>query len=87
MGGTRWSDAHYRSRAAHLRARGRSAFGYDEDIRAGSVAAGVHKKMDPAALKGGRRESRASARALTDVYLETLREIGEWEAAPPQSPP
>jgi len=60
MGGTCWSDAHYRSRAEHLRTRGRSAFGYDEDIRAGSVAAGVHEKMDPARLKGGRRESRDS---------------------------
>ena len=60
MGTTAWSDAHYRSRAARLRAKGRSAFGYDEDIRQQKVAAGVHQMMDPAKLKGGLRESRDS---------------------------
>ena len=60
MGTTRWSDVHYRSRAANLRATGRSAFGYDEDIRAQRVAAQVHPLMDPAKLKGRRRESRDS---------------------------
>ena len=60
MGGTAWSDAHYRSRAAHLLAAGRSAFGYDEDIRAQRAAAGVHPLMDPARLKNGCRESRDS---------------------------
>jgi hypothetical protein len=60
MGATLWSDAHYRHRAAALRAKGRSAFGYDEDIRAQRVAAAVHPLMDPAKLKGGRRESRDS---------------------------
>lgn len=60
MGTTLWSDAHYRRRAAHLRTTGRSAFGYDEDIRAQRVAAQVHPLMDPAKLKGGRRESRDS---------------------------
>jgi hypothetical protein len=60
MGGTAWSDAHYRSRAAHRRAAGRSAFGYDEDIRARRVAAGIHERMDPARMKDGRRESRDS---------------------------
>jgi hypothetical protein len=60
MGTTRWSDEHYRNRAAHLRATGRSAFGYDDDIRAQRVAAEVHPLMDPGKLAGGRRESRDS---------------------------
>ena len=60
MGATAWSDAHYHSRAKRLLRAGRSAFGYDEDIRAQRVAAGVHAKMDPAKLKNGRRESRDS---------------------------
>ncbi len=60
MGGTRWSDEHYRSCAKHRRATGRSAFGYDEDIRAHKVHAGVHTEMDPAKLKNGLRESRDS---------------------------
>ncbi len=58
MGTTAWSDIHYRNRAAHRQETGRSAFGYDQDIRARRVAAGVHRKMDPAKLKGGRREAR-----------------------------
>jgi hypothetical protein len=60
MGGTAWSDAHYQSRAAHLRVSGRSAFGYDEDIRAGRAALGVHQQMDPRHLKNGCRVSRDS---------------------------
>ena len=60
MGGTAWSDAHYRSRAAHLRASGRSAFGYDEDIRTGKAVAGVHAKLDPSRMKNHCRESRDS---------------------------
>jgi hypothetical protein len=60
MGTTFWSDAHYRDRAALLRAKGLSPFGYDDDVRAQRVAAAVHPLMDPANMKGGRRESRDS---------------------------
>jgi hypothetical protein len=60
MGTTAWSDAHYRSRAARLRAAGASAFAHDADIRAQRVAAQVHKLMDPSRLKDDRRESRDS---------------------------
>ena len=58
MGYTLWSDAHYRRHAAELAAAGRSAFGFDQDIREQRAAAGVHPLMDPARLTGGRRESR-----------------------------
>jgi hypothetical protein len=60
MGGTFWSDAHYHHRAAHLAALGKTAFGFDDDIRQRRRAAGVHPLMDPAKLKGGSRESRDS---------------------------
>ena len=65
MGYTLWSDAHYRDRAAHLAAAGRSAFGFDEDIRQLRALPGVHPLMDPTKLKGGRRESRDSAAHAT----------------------
>src|SRR5690349_21740656 len=62
MGTTRWSDAHYLNRAAHLKATGGSAFGHDDDIRAQRAAARVHPLMDPGKLKGGQRESRDSVK-------------------------
>lgn len=61
MGATYWSDVHYRRRAAHRAATGRSAFEFDQDIREHRAIAGVHPLMDPAQLKGGRRESRDSS--------------------------
>src|SRR3954454_4744876 len=58
MGGTAWSDIHYRERAL-LRARsGRTAFVHDDEIKAGQTAAGVHEKMCPLGVKV--RESRDS---------------------------
>src|SRR5262245_12272574 len=75
MGTTLWSDAHYRSRAALLRAKGRSAFGYDEDIRAQRVAAAVHPLLDPAKMKGGRRESRDSDHHPTSRAVAVLFDV------------
>lgn len=46
MGGTRWSDDHYKERADVRAAKGVDAFAYDSDIRAGK-ASGVHAKMNP----------------------------------------
>ena len=60
MGGTCWSDGHYRDRAAELRRTHRSPFGHDEDIRTGVQAAGVHPKMDPSLFTNGVREARDS---------------------------
>lgn len=60
MGTTLWSDRHYEKRAAALRAKGKTAFAYDDDIRAQRVAAGVNPMMDPAKLTNGIRESRDS---------------------------
>jgi hypothetical protein len=43
-----------------LRAKGKTAFAYDDDIRAQRVAAGVNPMMDPTKLTNGIRESRDS---------------------------
>ena len=51
MGGTRWSDEHYRARAEGLRKAKRSAFGHDEDIRERRIKAGIHDLMNPALMK------------------------------------
>ncbi|HUE74337.1 MAG TPA: hypothetical protein VMP01_25875 [Pirellulaceae bacterium] len=73
MGYTLWSDAHYHKRAAYLAAHGRSAFGFDQDIREHRAAAGVHPLMDPARLTKGFRESRdstahAASRAVAVMF-------------------
>lgn len=75
MGSTAWSDAHYRSRAAHLRATGGSAFGYDADIRTGRAAAATHPAMDPYKLKGGYREARDSAEHPDSTAVAVLFDV------------
>jgi hypothetical protein len=75
MGYTLWSDAHYRDRAARLAAAGRSAFGFDEDIRQRRARAGVHPLMDPAKLKNSRRESRDSVLHPTSRAVAVLFDV------------
>lgn len=59
MGGTYWSDDHYRERAARLRRAGKSAFEYhDANMRLPAEARHVHEKMDPFGIAV--RESRDS---------------------------
>jgi hypothetical protein len=83
MGATFWSDAHYRNRAAHRAALGRSAFGFDQDIREHRAAAGVHPLMDPAQLKGGRRESRDSLVHPQSRAVAVLMDVtGSMHAVP-----
>src|SRR3954454_732112 len=73
MGGTNWSDDHYRERA-HLRARtGRSAFAYDHDVKAGQAAAQVHPKKDPLGVKV--RESRDSDAHPTSHAVGVLMDV------------
>ncbi len=60
MGYTRWSDEHYRTRAAYTKAHGLSAFAHDADIRAQKIRAAVHPDMDPLRFKDGLRCSRDS---------------------------
>jgi hypothetical protein len=83
MGGTRWSDEHYRRRAGDLRKAGRSAFGYDEDIRAQRVEAGIHEKMDPALMKNGVREARDSdAHPLSNPVAVLFDVTGSMQKVP-----
>ena len=58
MGGTAWSDNHYRERAALRACTGDTAFAYDRDISEGRAAGKVHEKMDPRGVTV--RESRDS---------------------------
>jgi hypothetical protein len=58
MGGTRWSDDHYRDRAKVRARTGKDAFEHDEAIRKGQAEARVHAKMNPKGVKV--RESRDS---------------------------
>lgn len=83
MGTTRWSDDHYRARAAHRRATGRSAFEYNDDIRAQRVAARVNPLMDPANLKRGVRESRDSEAHPQSNAVAVLFDVtGSMHAVP-----
>ena len=83
MGTTLWSDNHYRKRAAHLRASGRTAFGYDDDIRAQRVAAQVNPLMDPAKLSGGYRESRDSdAHPVSNAVAVLFDVTGSMQQVP-----
>jgi hypothetical protein len=59
MGGTYWSDDHYRERASFLRRAGKSAFEYhDANMRLPDRDRRVHDKMNPHGVKS--RESRDS---------------------------
>lgn len=83
MGTTFWSDEHYRNRAAHRRATGQSAFNFDADIRAGRRSAGIHKKMDPALLKNGHRESRDSdAHPISNAVAVLFDVTGSMQRVP-----
>ncbi len=83
MGTTLWSDAHYHRRALELQAAGKTAFGYNDDIRAQRVAARVHPLMDPAKLKGGRRESRDSnAHPVSNAVSVLFDVTGSMHAVP-----
>ena len=60
MGGTYWSDDHYRERASFLRRAGKSAFEYhDANMRLPERDRRVHDKMNPLGVKC--RDSRDSA--------------------------
>ncbi len=60
MGGTSWSDDHYRARTTHRAATNTPTFAYDADIKTGKSAPKVHTALDPSKLKAGVRECRDS---------------------------
>src|SRR5262245_12095704 len=80
MGGTRWSDDHYRDRARMRAARGKSAFEHDDEVRAGR-AEGVHQKMNP--LGVAVRESRDSEAHPTSRAVAVLFDVtGSMQTVP-----
>src|SRR3954463_15926632 len=58
MGGTRWSDDHYKDRARRRAVTGKDAFEHDHAIKSGQADRKVHDKMNPRGVKV--RESRDS---------------------------
>jgi hypothetical protein len=73
MGGSNWSDDHYRERS-RLRARtGSSAFVHDYDVKAGQAAARVHRQMDPLGVRV--RESRDSDAHPTAHAVAVLMDV------------
>lgn len=83
MGGTRWSDEHYKARAASLKKAKRSAFGHDEDIREHRVKAGIHDLMNPALMKHGVREARDSdAHPLSNPVAVMFDVTGSMQTVP-----
>jgi hypothetical protein len=73
MGGTCWSDSHYHERERDRKRTGRSAFGYDHDVKAGQAAARTHPKMDPLGIRV--RESRDSEAHPTSHAVGVLMDV------------
>jgi hypothetical protein len=71
MGGTYWSDDHYRERASFLRRAGRSAFEYDDLVSHMPLhARHVHDKMNPYGVVRESRDSDAhpESRAVAALF-------------------
>ena len=60
MGGSSYSDDHYRDRVAHRAATHTPTFAHDADVRAGRTVDAIHASLNPSKIKGGVRESRDS---------------------------
>ncbi len=82
MGSTHWSDDHYRERARLRSAAGKSAFEYDEEVRAQPEAERkVHDKMNPRGV--GVRESRDSGNHPTSRAVAVLFDVtGSMQKVP-----
>ncbi len=81
MGGTNWSDDHYRDRAALRKKTGKDAFEHNADIRAGRVARRTHDKMSPKGV--GVRESRDSGNHPTSHAVAVLFDVtGSMQTVP-----
>ncbi len=60
MGGSRWSEDHYKTQVRSSVASVGTAFVHTSKVASGAVAAAVHADLDPRRLKNGVRESRDS---------------------------
>jgi len=72
MGGSSWSDDHYRDRAADRAVRGVDTFAYSTDVRSGKAAAKVHDKLNP---RGVNRESRDSEAHPESVAIGVMFDV------------
>ncbi|HYT87941.1 MAG TPA: hypothetical protein VEL76_04420 [Gemmataceae bacterium] len=81
MGGTRWSDDHYKERERVRAKSGKATFEHDDDVRAGRTAAKVHQKLNPHGVKV--RESRDSEAHPTAHGVSVLFDVtGSMQAVP-----
>jgi hypothetical protein len=69
MGGSRWSDDHYVSRASLRSSKGIPAFAYDADVRSGRVDKKVHDKLNPHGIQRESRDSEMHPESLAIVIL------------------
>jgi (2Fe-2S) ferredoxin len=51
MGGTRWSDEHYKERATYRAVNHVSTFAYSDDVKSGKTEEKAHNKLDPKDVK------------------------------------
>jgi len=72
MGGSSYSDDHYKSRAADRVARGVPTFAHTDDISKGKAAAKTHSSLDP---KGVTREARDSADHPQSVPIGVIFDV------------
>ena len=84
MGGSNWSDDHYRERSRLRKRTGSSAFVHDHDVKAGQAAAGSTEKMDPLGVRG--RESRDSDAHPTAHAVAVLFDVTGSMGACPDHP-
>ena len=90
MGGSRWSDDAYLSRAAFRSSTGAPVFTHDADIRSGHARRAVHDRLNPHGLKV--RESRDSdahpesnaVMVVLDVTGSMGRVVGDIHGALPK---
>jgi hypothetical protein len=68
MGQSNWSDAAYQARQTHRRTTGKTAFAYDQQVRASGVRR-VHDQMNPYRVT---RESRDSAEHPESVAIAVI---------------
>ena len=71
MGGSSWSDDHYRDRAAHRVATHAPTFAHDTAVRTGTATTTIHASLDPRKITPEMRGD--IARAIIDRAWPRVR--------------